>query len=74
MRNFVCGVIVGLTLAGTLGYAGTFYDSKGQPNAPTGSVQQFDYFRERGLFLDVQRMRQQADSDRLKALTNPCGR
>lgn len=74
MRNFVCGVIVGLTLAGTLGYAGTFYDRKGQPNAPTGSVQQFDYFRQRQLFLDVQGMRRQAEQDRLHQLTKPCAK
>lgn len=53
MRNFVGGVIVGLTLAGTLGYAGTFYNKQGQPNAPKGSIQQYDYFRERQLFLDT---------------------
>lgn len=75
MRNFVCGLVVGLTLAGTLGYAGTFYDSKGQPNAPRGSVQQFDYFHQRQLFLDVAAQRRQAENDRINGMMKPpCGR
>jgi len=68
MRTFIIGLIVGSVLTGSLGLAGTFYDSAGKPKAPTGSVQQFDYFRERQLFLDVAAQR------RLAEQTHPCAR
>lgn len=74
MRQFLCGLIVGLTLAGTIGYAGQFYDRNGNPSAPSGSIQQFIYFRERQAQLDIAHMRRQADQDRLRAMTNPCAR
>ena len=74
MTQFTLGMVVGSVLTGTLLSAGTFYDSKGQPNAPSGSVQQFDYFRQRQLFIDVNAMLRQADNDPLRNLTDPCGR
>ncbi len=72
MRNFILGLIVGLTLAGTLGYAGTFYDSKGQPDTPHGSIQQFDYFRQRQFFLDAGAMRRNQEEQLRHDRLNPC--
>ena len=74
MRNFLCGRIVGLTLAGTFGYAGTFYGKDGSVKAPAGSQQSFDHFRQRQQFLRIQHLRQQADEDRLNQMTKPCGK
>lgn len=74
MRNLILGVLLGSLLTGSLGLAGTFYDSKGQPNAPAGSIQQFDYFRQRQFFLDQSALRRKMDSDRLQQQLNPCGR
>lgn len=68
MRNFIVGILVGSVLTGSLGLAGTFYDSKGQPNAPAGSIQQFDYFRGRQALLDIQAQRRLAEQN------HPCGR
>jgi hypothetical protein len=39
-----------------------------------GSVQQFDYFRQRQLFLDAGAIRRQADNHHLNQLTNPCAK
>jgi hypothetical protein len=61
MRQFVLGILVGSLVTGTVVGAGSFYDSKGQLNAPRGSQQQFDYFRQRQQWLDLQHMRQQMD-------------
>ncbi len=74
MKQFTLGLIVGLTLAGTIGYAGQFYDSKGNVKTPAGSQAQFDYFRERQQQLDISHMRRQADQDRLNRMTNPCAK
>lgn len=74
MRQFILGILVGSLVTGTVVGAGTFYDSKGNANAPAGSVQQFDYFRQRQQWLDLQHMRQQMDQqerDR-KLGKNPC--
>lgn len=74
MKRFAFGLIVGSILTGSLGVAGTFYDRDGQPNAPRGSIQSFDYFRQRQQFLDIQAMRRQADQDQLSHMTNPCAK
>lgn len=74
MKQFVMGVLLGSILTSGLSLAGTFYDSKGKPNAPTGSIQQPDYFRARQQFLDVNHLRQQADRDRLNQMTKPCAK
>ena len=71
MNQLILGTILGSLLTGTIALAGSFYDSKGQPNAPRGSVQEFDYFRARQQFLDLNAMRRnQEEQMRL----NPCGR
>lgn len=74
MKQFMLGLVIGSALTGGLVGAGTFYDSKGQPNAPTGSIQQYDYFRQRQLFLDAGAIRKQAERDRIQQQLNPCGR
>jgi hypothetical protein len=61
MKQFIVGAVVGSLITGTVVWAGNFYDSKGQPAAPRGSVQQFDYFRERQQQLDLKHMREQQD-------------
>ena len=73
MRNFMLGIVMGSALTGTFVGAGTFYDQHGQPNAPAGSIQQFDYFRGRQLLLDAQNSRKtQEESMRQDRLRNPC--
>lgn len=72
MRNFVGGVIVGLVCSASLGLAGNLYDRNGQPAAPRGSVQQYDYFRQRQQQLDVGALRRQAEQDRSAKV--PCGK
>ena len=74
MYTFVLGILVGSLLTTTLTGAAKFYNGKGQLNAPSGSQQQFDYFRERQQFIDIGHMREQADHDRLERKTNPCPR
>ena len=66
MRNFIVGILVGSALTGSLGLAGQFYDRNGQPVAPSGSVQQFDYFRGRQQALDLNAMRRNQEE--------PCAR
>ena len=70
MTNFILGVIVGGVLTTTLVQAGRFYDSNGNVKAPSGSIQQFDYFRQRQQYIDIGHLREQADRNRL----TPCAR
>lgn len=74
MRQFILGILVGSLVTGTVVGAGTFYDSKGNVKAPSGSVQQFDYFRQRQMFLDMSNMRRQMEQQELdrKHSKNPC--
>jgi hypothetical protein len=74
MQQFVLGILVGSLVTGSIVGAGTFYDSKGNANAPAGSVQQFDYFRQRQMFLDTSNMRKQMEQQELdrKLGKNPC--
>jgi len=76
MKQLLLGAILGsvlTTMAGAM--AGTFYNNQGTPAAPTGSVQQFDYFRWRGTQLDIQRMERGQEQERIERLTTkPCAR
>ena len=74
MKHVTLGIILGSLLTTGIGMAGSFYNKEGQSKAPTGSIQQQDYFRQRQLFLDTQALRRQADNDRLRNLTDPCRR
>jgi hypothetical protein len=74
MRQFILGILLGSLITGSLVTAGTFYDSKGNVKAPSGSQQQFDYFRERQMFLDIGNMRKQMEQREIdrKLGKNPC--
>ncbi len=61
MRQFILGILMGSVVTGTVVGAGNLYDSKGNVQAPRGSTQQFDYFRQRQQWLDVENMRKQMD-------------
>lgn len=74
MKQFILGLVIGSALTGTLVGAGQFYNKQGQPSAPAGSVQSFDYYRQRQQWIDIGHMRQQADQDRLNQMTKPCAR
>jgi hypothetical protein len=71
VRHLMIGIILGAVMTGGLVSAGTFYDSKGNVQAPRGSQQSFDYFRERQLFLDAGAVRRNSDEQRR---LNPCAR
>ena len=74
MRHFTLGLVLGSLLISGLVSAGTFYNSKGQPAAPAGSVQSYDYFRQRQFFLDQGAIRKQGQEEHLTQLTHPCGK
>lgn len=74
MRQFIVGMFIGSVITGTAVGAGNLYDSKGNVQAPRGSTQQFDYFRQRQQQLDVEQMRKQMDKHELdrKIGQKPC--
>jgi len=74
MKQLIIGLVLGSVLTGGLVGADTRYNSKGQPSAPRGSVQQFDYWRARQLFLDAAAMRRNQEEQRRHDRLNPCGR
>lgn len=71
MRTFILGIVLGSALTAGLGYAGNFYDSHGKPNAPRGSIESFDYFRQRQALLDLDYVRRAQES---QSHLYPCGR
>lgn len=73
MNNLMLGFILGSVLTGTIVGAG-FYDQNGQPNAPAGSIQQFDYFRQRQLFLDATNLRRNQEEQMRQHRLTPCER
>ena len=74
MKHFILGILVGSAITGTIVGAGNLYDSKGNVQAPRGSTQQFDYFRQRQQQLDIHYMRNQMDKQELdrRLGKNPC--
>ena len=64
MKQFMLGVLVGASVMASLAGAGNPYDRSGQPAAPRGSIQQYDYFRQRQQQLDVGALRRQADQQK----------
>jgi hypothetical protein len=70
MKHFLLGLVLGSVLTGTVVGAGQFYDSKGNVPASRGSIQQFDYFRQRQLFLDQNHIRKNTED--LK--NHPCAK
>lgn len=74
MKQFILGTILGSLVTGGISLAGTVYDSNGQPAVPRGSIQQFDYFRQRQLFIDQAAMRRAAEEMARQQRINPCGK
>ena len=74
MKQFVLGILLGSLVTGTAVWAGNFYDSKGNLKAPSGSQQQFDYFRQRQQQMDIGHMRRQMEQQELdrRLGKNPC--
>ena len=74
MKQFILGAILGSLITGGLSLAGTSMIRKGNVQAPRGSTQQFDYFRQRQQWLDLQHMRDQMDRRELdqKLGKHPC--
>jgi hypothetical protein len=74
MQQFIWGILVGSLITGTVAGAGSLYDSKGHVKAPSGSQQQFDYFRQRQQQIDIGHMRKQMEQHELdrKLGRNPC--
>jgi len=74
MKQFVLGVLLGSLATGTEVGAGSLYDSKGNVKAPSGSQQQFDYFRQRQQQIDIGHMRKQMEKQELdhQRGKNPC--
>ena len=74
MKQFVLGILFGSLVTGTVVAAGNFYDSKGNLKAPSGSQQQFDYFRQRQQQIDIGNMRKQMEKQELDRQRgkNPC--
>lgn len=69
MKPFIVGLLLGSALTGAMVSAGNFYDSSGKPNAPYGSIQQYDYFRQRQQALDLNAIRRNSDG----RIADPCG-
>ena len=74
MKNFMLGLVVGSLMTGTMVGAGQFYDNKGQPAAPRGSIQQFDYFRQRQQYLDLGAIRKNTEDMNRQLRVNPCAK
>ena len=72
MKQFILGAVVGASLMASLGLAGNLYDRSGNPAAPRGSVESFDYFRQRQQQLDVQNIRKQQLEDSRRHAGRPC--
>ena len=74
MQQFILGILLGSLITGTVVGAGNFYDSKGNLKAPSGSQQQFDYFRQRQQQIDIGHMRKQMEQQDLdrKIGKSPC--
>ena len=74
MKQFALGIILGSVITGTVVGARNFYDSKGNLKAPSGSQQQFDYFRQRQQQIDISNMRKQMERQELDRQRgkNPC--
>lgn len=65
MKQFALGIVLGSLVTGTVVGAGNLYDSKGNVKAPSGSQQQFDYFRQRQQQIDISNMRKQMEQQDL---------
>jgi len=71
MRTFILGLVLGLSMPGIVAWAGNLYDRQGNSAGPTGSIQQFDYFRQRQQQIDIGAVRRQQEHDRLNRTWRP---
>lgn len=71
MKQFMFGILVGAMMMGSVVGAAS-YDRQGRPSAPAGSIEQFDYFRQRQQQLDIGAMRRQMEQQRSQRGINPC--
>jgi hypothetical protein len=67
MKPLIVGIILGSMLTAGVGIASNFYDSHGKPSAQAGSIQSFDYFRQRQFYLDTGTIKKNSDQ-------HPCGK
>lgn len=74
MRSFVLGILVGSLLTTVTVGAGSGYDKAGEPNAPRGSIQQYDYHRQRQQYLDLNALRRNQEEAIHHGKGNPCAR
>ncbi len=74
MKQLMLGIVLGSLFTGTLAGAARLYDSRGQPSAPSGSIQQFDYFRQRQQFSDLNAMRRNQEALMRQQRLDPCAR
>lgn len=72
MKHFAFGLLIGGVFTASLGIAGQFYNSNGSPAAPSGSIQQFDYFRQRQQSLDLNAIRRNQEEQLRQQRLNPC--
>ncbi len=71
MKQLMLGLVLGSVLTGGLVEAGgKLYGKDGSVQAPRGSIQSQDYFRQRQQWLDLRALRQNSDA----AKHNPCGK
>lgn len=74
LKGFLVGFVIGIMPLWSFSFAGPLYDAKGQVAAPRGSVQQFDYFRQRQLFIDASAMSRNIEEIARQNKMNPCKR
>ena len=75
MKNLLLGIIIGSTLTAGLGIAGSnLYNKEGGVQAPNGSQQQMDYFRQRQSWLDLAATRRAAEQMTRENQLHPCGK
>lgn len=72
MKQFLLGATLGASLMAIGAQAGNLYDRQGNPAGPPGSIQSFDYYRQRQQTIDVGAMRRQMEQDRLNRTVRPC--
>ena len=68
MKPLIIGIILGATFTAGVGLADNFYNQHGVPSSPHGSIQSFDYFRQRQFYLDTGNIKKNTDAN------HPCGK
>jgi hypothetical protein len=73
MRQLIVGILLGSVLTTGLVWGQNYYDSNGNFQAPNGSQQSYDYYRNRQQQLDIGALRRQADQAPRTGV-DPCAR